>query len=65
MRLRLVLDAATSAALARAAVRELRPLDLQAEVLLRRALGLAVPLPEPGEQQEQQTEREQQEAVRC
>ncbi len=43
MRLRLELDSQTAEALAQSAIRELRPATLQAEVLLRRALGLPVP----------------------
>ncbi len=41
MRLRIDIDEQTRQRLAEAAERERRPLDLQAEVLLRRALGLA------------------------
>jgi hypothetical protein len=41
MRLRIDIDDQTRQRLAEAAERERRPLDLQAEVLLRRALGLA------------------------
>ncbi len=43
MRLRLELDTQTAEALAQSAIRELRPASMQAEVLLRRALGLPVP----------------------
>ena len=43
MRLRLELDTQTTEALAQSAIRELRPASMQAEVLLRRALGLPVP----------------------
>ena len=43
MRLRFELDTQTAEALAQSAIRELRPVPLQAEVLLRRALGLPVP----------------------
>ena len=49
MKLRLVLDEQTSEALMRSALRELRPTPLQAEVLLRRALGLPVPKESPEE----------------
>lgn len=41
MRLRIEIDEQTRQRLAEVAERERRPLDLQAEVLLRRALGLA------------------------
>ncbi len=41
MRLRIDIDEQTRQRLAEVAERERRPLDLQAEVLLRRALGLA------------------------
>ncbi len=40
MRLKLLLDTQTAQALTQAAVRERRPIDMEAEVLLRRALGL-------------------------
>ena len=46
MRLKLSLDPDTAAALARRAVRDLRPIDMEAEALLRTALGLPVPWPE-------------------
>jgi len=45
MRLKLILDPETFGALLRAAVRENRPADMEAEVLIRRALGLPVPWP--------------------
>ena len=47
MKLRLELDQQTSEALSRSAISELRPTPLQAEVLLRRALGLLVPKESP------------------
>ena len=40
MRLRLDLDTDTATALVRAAVEDRRPVDMEVEVLLRRALGL-------------------------
>jgi hypothetical protein len=43
MRLVLDLDPETGGALARRAVREVRPVAMQAQVLLRRALKLPVP----------------------
>jgi hypothetical protein len=43
MRVRLDLDQTTYDALVTSAVRELRPASLQAEVLLKRALGLPFP----------------------
>jgi hypothetical protein len=43
MLLRLRLDTETADHLCSAAVRDLRPADLEAVVLLRRALGLPVP----------------------
>jgi hypothetical protein len=43
VRLRLELDADTTAALMRQAVADLRPVDMEAEALLRRVLGLPVP----------------------
>jgi hypothetical protein len=47
MRLRIDLDPQTAEALAKSAVRELRPVPMQAEVLLRRALGLPFPKESP------------------
>jgi hypothetical protein len=46
MKVRLNLDAEATEALIKSGLHELRPPDLQAEVLLRRALGLPFP-PEP------------------
>jgi hypothetical protein len=46
MKLRLDLDAEATEALIKSGLHELRPPNLQAEVLLRRALGLPFP-PEP------------------
>jgi hypothetical protein len=46
MRVRIDLDAETTKALVESGLHELRPPNLQAEVLLRRALGLPFP-PEP------------------
>jgi hypothetical protein len=43
MKLKIDLDMETTEALMRSAVRELRPAGLQAEVLLKRALGLTFP----------------------
>jgi len=48
MRIRLELDAQTTQALIRSAVSEKRPVAWQAEILLRRALGL--PFPETGKE---------------
>ena len=47
MKLRLELDQQTAEALTKSAISELRPTPLQAEVLLRRALGLPVPKESP------------------
>jgi hypothetical protein len=52
MRLRLDLDPQTAEALAVSAVREMRPAPMQAEVLLRRALGLPVPKESPANDRE-------------
>lgn len=43
MKLRLDLDTQTADALMASAVRELRPTNLQAEVLIKRSLGLPIP----------------------
>ena len=43
MKLKIELDTETTEALMNSAVRELRPAGLQAEVLLKRALGLPFP----------------------
>lgn len=45
MRLKLDLDTETTERLIDAAITERRPLPLQAEVILRRALGLSFPAP--------------------
>lgn len=46
MRLKLDLAPDTAVALTRRAVRDLRPVTMEAEALLRQALGLPVPWPE-------------------
>jgi hypothetical protein len=46
MRLTIVLDLETSARLAEAAVIENRPMNMQAEILVRRAVGLPDPRPD-------------------
>lgn len=43
MRITITPDAETLARLGQAAIAERRPMDMQAEVILRRALGLPVP----------------------
>jgi hypothetical protein len=48
-RLRLDLDKETFIALTDRALRERRPVDWQAEVILREALGLPFPYPEPAD----------------
>ena len=50
MRLRLDLDSETTGALIRASAANLRSLPLHAEALIRQGLGLAVPLPDGGEE---------------
>jgi hypothetical protein len=47
MRLKLLLDPETAAALVQLAVRDLRPADMEAEALIRRGLGLPVPCDPP------------------
>lgn len=61
MKLRLLLDQETAKALVRRAVQELRPVDMQAEALLRQALGLPFP-PEPTPADPQPEDRE---VARC
>jgi hypothetical protein len=56
MRLRLELDHDAERALVRDAVRNYRPVGLQAEVLLRQALGLSVPFTINGEQTDTEQE---------
>lgn len=46
MRFKISLDSVTAAALMRSAVANCRPADMQAEVLIREALGLPVPWPD-------------------
>jgi hypothetical protein len=48
--LKVDLDQDAEKALVRDSVRHFRPLHLHAEVLLRQALGLPVPLPDLGEE---------------
>ena len=49
MLLKLRLDMETSDRLCAAALRDLRPVDLEAVAILRLGLGLPVPLPTPDE----------------
>ena len=55
MRLKLELDPQTAGALLEEAIRDLRTVDMEAEALLRRALGLPVPFPDPAGQDDHKT----------
>jgi hypothetical protein len=57
-RLRLDLDQETFLALTDRALRERRPIDWQAEVMLRQALGLSFPYPENTETSRVDTKQE-------